>query len=243
MTHLHVQQQALDIAKAFSTGVPVNGERIQVSSDETWDLLFILTHDTNTFPIGTPHPRFGVFDQKGVQLLSLPLTLGDTGWAAESTSAGRISWRLPGNHAGFDVISSLHKQELRWRILGTFGGQRELTIAQGKLEYTRLSATVPGGGGEVDLAGSLEMYLQFKQGHPYHYTEFTWALNGDLTEKRHYQDPTKAVALFHVSYLWDSTTGNLARKTILRISDSEQLVLRYAWNLDDTLHSITRSAI
>lgn len=237
------QQQAIDIAKAFSTGVPVSGQRISMTSGEVWDLLFVLTHDTNTFPIRQPYPRFAVFDAKGNQLVSLTFAPGTVSWNAESPVAGRVGWRIAGDNPGFDVITTLHKQELRWRILGMFEGQREITLIQGQFDYTRTGASIPGGdpGTDDELAAALEMFLQFKAAYPYFYTEYTWVGDGELEEKVHYTDPGKTTPLFRVGYLWDATTGNLARKTIRRVSDNETLVLRYAWNPDDTLHSVTRS--
>lgn len=238
-------QQSVEIARAFSHGVPVQAGLVEMTSDTSLNLNFILTFDDNTFPIVLPYPRLAVFDAKGAQLVSIPFSPGVTGWDIERPASGRIGWRLPGDHPGFAIITSLHTTPLEYRILGFFQAQREITILKGTCRYTRLSDDAippPPPGEDEELGSALEMFLQFKSQNPYFFTEYTWAGNGDLTFKRHYDSPLKTVLLFTSIYDWSGSTGLLETKTIIRASDNEQLVLHYGWDVEGTLETIERGA-
>jgi hypothetical protein len=246
MTELITVEQTVEIARAFSHGVPVPAHPVEMASDQNLDLNFILTFDDNTFPINLPYPRLAIFDKKGAQLVSITFTPGVTNWPLERPQSGRIGWHIPGDHTGFDVITSLHPQELQYRILGLFNAQREITILQGNLQYTKLADNSPPEPPpeSEELNSELEMELQFKSQYPHYYTEYTWnGTTGDLDYKRHYDTPAKVVLLFTIAYEWSNMTGLLSKKTITRASDNKQLILNYAWDVDEELESVTRTAV
>jgi hypothetical protein len=244
MPEILTQAQNLDIARSFSNNSAVTGDRISLTSAHLLRLRLILSFDTDPFPVLVPYPRFAVFDNKGYQILSSTYAGAATGWELEAPSSGRVSWLVDGLNPGFAVITSKHKNELRWSLLGKFGGTVETTVARGQFDYTDVSDDLPDAPPSNDpaLSNSLEMFLQFKTQYPHFFTEYVWnSLTGNIQTKFHYTTPAKNVPLFQVGY-WFDARDLLERKEILRLSDNTKLVLRYSWNADDTLATIARSA-
>jgi len=74
--------------------------------------------------------------------------------------------------------------------------------------------------------------------------EYTWAPNGDLTQKRIYSGVTGTYVLVYTfNYVWDPVTENLTSKDQIRASDGKILHADYFWTVDGDLLAVTRTVI
>jgi hypothetical protein len=245
----------LDLKSPLATGIPLRvTPQIDLAEVERREVRFVLSHDVERLPLGTPKPWFGIFDGKGALVLRTNYVAGVPTWPLINPAAGRIAYLVDGANAAFAVLGSRNPVLLEWRLIGVFDStvNRELTAAKGPLVYTPSADTADAGGTGPDNLGDccdqLGLEIQYELDNQYYYTEFDWdPVTANLNVKRHWDSAGKNNHLFTVAYQW-GPTGLLTRKTITRHRDNAVLRLDYTWAPQDgsptseTLLSIQRSA-
>ena len=250
-----ITKYELDLKSPLATQIPLRVQPgVSLASTATADILFVLKHDLERLPLGTPLPWFGIFNEKGALLLRTNYVAGVTNWPIENTSVGRIGFQVSGSNSAFGVINSKNPVRLEWRLIGVFDSSvsREITAAKGDFIYAPSGEEVSGGDPADNLGDccdQLGLEIQYELDNQYYYTEYTWdPITADLLSKQHWDSVGKNDHLFTITYQW-SPAGLLTRKTITRHRDGAILRLDYTWAPQDgtptseTLLSIQRTAL
>jgi hypothetical protein len=247
---MQIAELRLDLKSALTTLVPLRPQTpLSLDSSEDLSVRLVLEYDSEPLVLRAPHPRLGVFTDKGALILGVNYIPGAAAWDLENPMAGRIPYLIRGDSAAFGVLDTRNPVDLEWRLIGVFDSQtpREITAVKGVITYAPgESPAAPQPPPSGDCCDQIGMEIEFEVDNPAYYTEYTWhPVTGDIVSKTHYADSTKAAMLFVINYTW-GLNGLVATKTITRIRDGASLVLTYTWAprdptpLSETLTSVTR---
>jgi hypothetical protein len=188
--------------------------------------------DTNKVKIGTGTDLWTVLDYLTAEGGGgSGITDGDKGDITVSGSGA--NWTIDNNAVTYSKIQDVAAGKILGRTPSSSGDLQEITLGTGlQLTGTTLIATSSGGSGSVDVS-TIELELQLASRS--RYIEFTYNVDGDITNKDIWLDDSKSTKQYSLIYSYSG--GNISSISITRESDSFTYSKNFTYT-DGVLESI-----